>query len=137
MEIRVTLWHSAPATEQITTQAVCNRREGGKGAVGDEMTPEELKQLPMMDDSTLAFAKAICDVIASERCKFKAIMDLLYKNGIVSIAEIEKAFEPIPHTPPDILATSSTNLYSLLQKRLATRYEELLSVSNPPEKNSE
>jgi hypothetical protein len=34
--MRVTLWHGARATAQITTQAVCNRGQSGKGAVGKE-----------------------------------------------------------------------------------------------------
>jgi hypothetical protein len=42
IEIRATLSHSARATAHIATRAVCNRRESGKGAVGEKIMNVEI-----------------------------------------------------------------------------------------------
>ena len=90
-----------------------------------------------MDDLTpshaalSALAMAVCDLLAVERAKLNALLQLLERKELVSADELNAAGQSISALPASELGEDVQRLHTLIRERMMVRLQELALHSGP------
>jgi len=80
---------------------------------------------PRVDVTTVALALAVCDLLVTERARFRAVLGLLERKGVVSSRELSETFQSIDSGPPELTAADIETLQKAIRERMRVRLQEM------------
>lgn len=85
------------------------------------------------DVQVMALTLAVCDLLATERAKFEALLQLLEKKRILLEPEFDAALQAISELPPEKSQEDWHILFEKMQERVMARSQELVLMQPQPD----